>query len=251
MRRRMLDKTPLRWYTYLNKYRVAPERRFFMNMYTDIPTSDERVAVTVFIFYGILLLGALLFWLAGYLFQAMGTYTLAKKQNLPSPFLAFIPYARTYLLGELAGEINIGKRKMRSPGLWLLLLPILLSLLLAAVIIAYIVSIFITSFSMMHKTEEEIFLAVFGVILLWVVVLVVVSIAVQTVTYWITLLVRVNIFKKYTEENLALTHGILSLFIPLYAPIYLFILSRKAPEKSPEPIIPAFLPEEILHDEEN
>lgn len=222
-----------------------------MNMYADIPASDERVAVTIFIFYGILLLGALLFWLAGYLFQAMGTYTLAKKQNLSSPFLAFIPYARTYLLGELASEIYIGRRKMRSPGLWLLLLPILSSILLTAVIIAYIASVFITSFSLMHKTEEEILLTVFGVILLWVAVLVVVSIVVSAVTYWITLLVRVNIFKKYTEENLALTHGIFSLFIPLYAPIYLFILSRKVPQKSPDPSIPAFLPEEHVHDEEN
>lgn len=219
-----------------------------MQMYADIASFDERITTTLFIFYAALIIGVLLFWFLGYLFQAMGTYTLAKKQKHPSPFLAYIPYVRTYLLGELAGEIQIGKKKMRSPGLWLLLLPMLLSVLLTAVVIAYIGSLFITSFSVMHASEEEIMLTVLGVIFVWIAVLAVVSVVTQTLTYWITLLIRINIYKKYIEENLALTHGIFSLFIPLYAPIFLFILSRKAPYSEP-----VFMPqpEAFTHDEEN
>ncbi len=221
-----------------------------MHMYTDIPSSDERIVATLFVFYAILLFGAALFWLVGYLFQGMGAYTLAKKQNLPSPFLAWIPYARTYLFGELAGVIPVGKRKMRSPGLWLLFLPMVLSVLLVGVVIAYMVSLFVTTFSVMHASEEEILAAMFGVILLWIAVLSVFSLITQALTFWITLLVRTNVYKKYTEENLALTHAILSLFIPLYAPIYLFVLSRKATPAAYEPVyVP--LPEEAPHDEEN
>ena len=225
-----------------------------MNIYSTAPSADERITATILILYGILLLGVGLVWLAGYIFQTLGTYTLAKKQNLASPYLAWIPYARTYLLGLLCGELTIGKRKMRSPGLWLLLLPLLLSALLTCVVIAYIVSLFITTFSLsvMFPSEEEMIAAVFGLIILWIVILAVVSVIVQAVTYWITLLVRVNIYKKYTEDNMALTHGVLSLFIPLYAPIYLFVLSRKAPQMTPvSPTLPYICQEESPYGEEN
>ena len=56
-----------------------------MQMYADIASFDERITTTLFIFYAALIIGVLLFWFLGYLFQAMGTYTLAKKQKHPSP----------------------------------------------------------------------------------------------------------------------------------------------------------------------
>ena len=62
------------------------------------------MAVTILLSYlvilGILAIGCI----ASYLLRGIGMYTLGKRRGMNYPWLAFIPYARTYFQGELCAS---------------------------------------------------------------------------------------------------------------------------------------------------
>ena len=82
------------------------------------------MAVTVLLSYlvilGILAIGCI----ASYLLRGIGMYTLGKRRGMNYPWLAFIPYARTYFQGELCGTLYFKKKEIRNPGIWILVIPI-------------------------------------------------------------------------------------------------------------------------------
>ncbi len=215
-----------------------------MNLYEVLPAEDAAILAPMLGFYGILLLLVCFSWLINYLFRGFGMYTLAKKQNTASPWMAWVPYVRTYLNGQLAGEIKLGKKTMRHTGLWFLFLPMACPLLFFIVLIIYFVSIVFTSISLVNLPEAQIISAVFTMLFAWVAIIMVLSVAISVVTAWITILVHHNIYKKYRSENVALTHAILSAFVPLYGSIYLFILSRRAEAVPSQPYFPPILPDQ-------
>ncbi len=57
-----------------------------------------------------------------YAFKAVGLWTMAKKQGKNRLlWCAFVPFASTYLVGELAGELKFGKTKIKHVGLYAML----------------------------------------------------------------------------------------------------------------------------------
>ena len=57
-----------------------------------------------------------------YVFKAIGLFTMAKKQGkINLLWCAFVPFASTYLMGELAGEWRIGKARVKHIGLYAML----------------------------------------------------------------------------------------------------------------------------------
>ncbi len=215
-----------------------------MNTYQQLPAEAFSALAPFLILYIALLLVLLLGWVVNYIFRGIGVSTLAKKQGLPAPFLAWIPYARTYLCGQLAGDIPFGKRTMRRPGLWLLFLPMACSILLAIVMVLYFVSIFITTLSAAGLPDAQVGSTILSLLVVWIIILTVVSLATSVATSWVMLLVYTNIFKKYCPENTALTHAILSTFVPLYGCIYLFILGTRVNAAPPTSYIPPILPDQ-------
>jgi hypothetical protein len=57
---------------------------------------------------------------ASYILGSVGMYRLASRQGLANPWMAWLPYANTYLLGALADDINSRKNKTTNYR-WLLL----------------------------------------------------------------------------------------------------------------------------------
>jgi len=55
-----------------------------------------------------------------YLLFSFGLYTMAKRRNLENPWLAFIPVAQLYTMGELIGPVKIANYNVDQPGLYLL-----------------------------------------------------------------------------------------------------------------------------------
>ena len=45
--------------------------------------------------------------LASYIFHSIGLYTIGKRMGREHAWLAFVPFARDYFHGELAGEIHL------------------------------------------------------------------------------------------------------------------------------------------------
>ena len=82
------------------------------------------MAVTILLSYlvilGILGIGCI----ASYLLRGIGMYTLGKRRGMNYPWLAFIPYARTYFQGELCGTLHFKEKEIRNPGIWILVIPI-------------------------------------------------------------------------------------------------------------------------------
>ena len=75
--------------------------------------------------YLIILTVIVIFALASYIFHSVGMYTIGKRMGREYAWLAFIPFARDYFHGELAGAIPLKSRKIKNPGIWNLVLPII------------------------------------------------------------------------------------------------------------------------------
>ena len=91
--------------------------------------------------YLIILTLVLTFALVSYILHSIGLYTIGKRMGKEYPWLAFIPYARDYFQGELAGEIRLKDKSIRNPGIWNLVIPIISSVLggIFIVIIMFVV----------------------------------------------------------------------------------------------------------------
>lgn len=55
-----------------------------------------------------------------YLLFSFGLYTMANKRNIENPWIAFIPLAQLYTMGELIGPVKIANFDVDQPGLYLL-----------------------------------------------------------------------------------------------------------------------------------
>ena len=53
-------------------------------------------------------------WLALFILQGIGLSVMAKKQNVGSAWLAFVPFGNVFLMGKLAGESNAFGRKIKN-----------------------------------------------------------------------------------------------------------------------------------------
>jgi hypothetical protein len=65
----------------------------------------------------------LLFILLGLIFYilfSLGLYTMASRRNLPNAWLAWIPIAQLYMMGEVIGPVELGNFTADRPGLYLL-----------------------------------------------------------------------------------------------------------------------------------
>lgn len=77
-------------------------------------------------------------WLALFILQGVGLFTMAKKAGLKNKWLAFVPFADLILMGKLAGTCSIFGRKMKRSGLYAMLASVLSTLYVAALVAAQI-----------------------------------------------------------------------------------------------------------------
>lgn len=87
--------------------------------------SLAALAGVVVVISAIFILLAVLVGIAFYVFYSLMLYRLAKKEFIDHAWLAWIPYASQYLLGQIAGPMNLfGKIRIEKTGLVLLLAPL-------------------------------------------------------------------------------------------------------------------------------
>ena len=92
--------------------------------YETTVSGGNAVGITILLIYLIVLLVCGLVSLAGYILKGIGMYTIAKRRGMDYPWLAYVPFARAYLQGELGGEIVLKDKKIQNPGIWLLADPV-------------------------------------------------------------------------------------------------------------------------------
>lgn len=93
-------------------------------MYND-PAFNEILPFMMLFFgiYGLLIIGALV----SYIMRGFGIMQLSRTLGLSNGWLGFIPIGRDYQLGRMAGDIELGSRRVTNPGLWMALLPVVVN----------------------------------------------------------------------------------------------------------------------------
>lgn len=215
-----------------------------MNDYYDYSSPYmESTLIGIMMIFFIIMLVCAIFGLLSYILKGIGMYTMAKRQGMDYAWLAFIPFARTYLHGELAGSIRLKNKSIQNPGIWLLALPFLygaVSSLLNAVL-------WFVGFGSLAKIFQSAFLpygrvnlsggAVMGIVVL-VLIFSVISLGYTAVYKTFGVLVNHQILERFTTKNMSIVHAVLSTMIPLYESICLFVMRNHPFNPGMEPPAP-------------
>ena len=184
-------------------------------------SSGGTVVLTIYL---IVLAGAFLVAAAEYVFLGMGLYRLAANRNHPSPWMAFVPFARTYLRGELSGDIYLKRRKVKNPGLWLVLMPIAYGVICSSImLLCFMCAIFGGSVMINGGADTVISVLLFA----FCIPVLAISIVYQAVMSVLNVLVDYQIYRRYMPLHFAVIHAVLGIFVPLYRGIYLFYIRKR------------------------
>ncbi|MGF7011870.1 hypothetical protein M2145_001682 [Lachnospiraceae bacterium PF1-21] len=197
--------------------------------------NEERFAMMFVGLYLVVIVVLMLGGLLSYILKGVGLYTLGKRRGLENPWLAFIPYARTYFQGELCGPLKVAKKEMKHPGLWMILLPIfgsIISGIFVAIVYAILLGSLLGLAGSTRMTDPNAWASYLGghmVILLLVmyVLLILVNLIIGGINSALTALVNRRIYSAFTTDTHAVFHGVMGLFIPLYTAIYLFMIRNR------------------------
>lgn len=208
------------------------------------PVSNSEGLVGVILsVYLIILTLILAFVLVSYIFHSVGLYTIGKRMGKEYPWLAFIPYARDYFQGELAGPIKLKNKEIKNPGIWNLVIPIISSVL-AGVFGVLIILVTGVGAAAQISGAGGAGIALLFVIMLYT-LLIVAVIAAQTAQMALKVLINKQILERFTAGNMGLVHAVLMIVVPLYEAICFFVMRNREFNPGMEPEItppPAPLP---------
>lgn len=193
-----------------------------MSYYYDFTSGILTFILSV---YGVLLLAAAVSYILG----SIGRYTLARRMGLDSPWMAWIPYVREYLLGKMSGPVFFAKKKMKDPGVWMVVVPLVYGIAVAVLYVGYLVSVVLQVTNQGYRTLEASTMGMLRGMLLYFLLLFVVILAGQAIQAVVRALVYHQIYGKYMVSTSALVHTILTLLVPLYGSIYLFVIRNRQP----------------------
>lgn len=208
------------------------------------PVSNSEGLVGVILsVYLIILTLILAFVLVSYIFHSVGLYTIGKRMGKEYPWLAFIPYARDYFQGELAGPIKLKNKEIKNPGIWNLVIPIISSVL-AGVFGVLIILVTGVGAAAQISGAGGAGIALLFVIMLYT-LLIVAVIAAQAAQMALKVLINKQILERFTAGNMGLVHAVLMIVVPLYEAICFFVMRNREFNPGMEPEItppPAPLP---------
>lgn len=188
--------------------------------------------IFVFCIYG----GSFLVGLSAYLVRAFGIMKASQALGLDNGWLGFIPIGNNYQLGVMAGDIELGNRTVKKPGLWLALIPIFAW---AVVFVAYMIiffSMFASFFAfptMDGNDALHILPAVIGMFIgffIFYILLFVVAVISQV----LRMMVLNRIFGYFHSGQKPVFYMLLSAFIP-FAEGILLMKTSKLPVINPPP----------------
>lgn len=203
----------------------------------------ETTLIGIMMIFFIVMLVCAIFALIGYILRGIGMYTMAKRQGMDYAWLAFIPFARTYLHGELAGSIRLKNKSIQNPGIWLLALPFLYGAVYS-LLNGILWGIGVGSIT---KAVQYTFLpygrldisagSIMGMVILFLIIAIV-SVAYTALYKSFEVLVNHQILERFTSKNMSIVHAVLSTFIPMYESICLFVMRNHPFNPGMEPPAP-------------
>ena len=205
-------------------------------------SSLDRIAWGIVMICTIVLIVWAIFSLGSYILRGIGMSTIAKRLGIDYAWLAFVPFARTYLHGELSGSILLKKKSIQNPGVWLLALPFLYG---AVYSILYTILWFL-GFGTLMKIDSYNYAPydvnissgnTMGIVVIFLLFMVV-GIAYTAFYNALEVLVNHQILERFTSKNMSIVHGILCTVIPMYESICFFIMRNRPFNPGMEPPTP-------------
>jgi len=154
--------------------------------------------------------------------------TIGKKKGLTGTGLAFIPYARLYFQGLVAGEVNLFGKKIKNPGLFILIYNIISGMIMGVISTIWVYFVILRLMmidSSGINTEEALIQAMAVNVIFYIIFLIVMLVGIAV--YGIVVLMNYQIYKTLVGKNEAIFHAVLGLLIPLYESICLFALRNR------------------------
>lgn len=185
------------------------------------PLSGFGMGILMIYIIAILLVGIIS--LASYILRGVGLYTIAKRRGYQHAWLAFVPFMRNYLQGQLSGNIQFKNKTMRDTGIWLAVLPFMYGFVFSIIYTVMCVCGIITVLSMaIHVGIGRILFLAFLVLLA-----IAISVGYKVLYKTLRVLVNYQIYQNMTSQNMAVAHAVLGAFVPLYESICLFVMRNR------------------------
>lgn len=184
-------------------------------------------------------------WIVSYVLRGIGMYTIGRNRGMQNSWLAFIPYGRTYFQGELCGNIPLGKREIKTPGLWMILIPIIMNVLSGVFYLLIWGGIVVEIIRQAgagsllnagggiqgHHTVNGVLSSAGAIlILLGILFMVIIIMIGSAASCTLQVLVNRTIYQNVTHPNFAIIHAVVGLFVPLYTSIYFFLIRNRERE---------------------
>ena len=167
-------------------------------------------------------------WLAFFILQGVGVYTMAKRRGMKRKGLAFVPFANIWYIGKLAGECNVFGQKMKRAGLYAMLAQIVTTVVCALAVAAEIF-LFLSEGVPLFDDLGFYWMDLSGftdtVYKFYNISDYILSIF-QLIYEILMLILLFGLYKKYYPKNY-LVLGMLSLFIPLSRFVIVFVLRNR------------------------
>ncbi len=171
-------------------------------------------------------------WLITFLLQGFALYKMAKKTGAKRKYLAFVPFAYTLLVEELAGEISYFGRKVKHLGLWAMILEII-SVIYHAFVVWAMAVLYVKNGASLQYVINDGFVqpmwSLSGSALYWKEFYECgVEALIALVELIIFMMLYMGLYKRYAYNNATML-SVIGLFIPFFKPIAVLCLHRRDP----------------------
>ena len=201
------------------------------------------IGVAALLFYFIYILVILAVCVGTYVLQSAGLYTIAKRRGIHNPWLAWIPVGSAWIMGCISDQYRyVARGQVKNKRKALLILQIV-SVVLVIVFVALSLASAVRSFDMAFNQGQApsalygLVGAMLGFLVVWL-VLAGVSIAMTVIQY----MALYDVYHSCEPKNGTL-YLVLSIFISITLPIFLFVCRNRDEGMPPRKTEPEFIPQ--------
>ena len=191
--------------------------------------TDEMMAVFYPIFIFALIIYAVLFIyiFIDYLIKAVAIMKLSKARGLKNGWFGFLPYLRDYQLGSIAGEIQFGGKRIKNPGIWLIIMPFIYSFIISIGMVIMMVPYIAAMLNLGDDPAPEQIVLPVMILLVSSLIFSLIVIIAQVILYLFRGLTLHKIFSQHNEDQKPVFYLIIALFVPMAESIILFKHGKK------------------------
>lgn len=177
--------------------------------------------------YGVIIGSAV--WIALFVLQGVGIYTMAKNRKIAKRWLAFVPFANVFYIGKLTGPCDVFGQKMKRAGLYTMLAQIFTTAFVFLSVAARIYLYATCGLPQVDQYGSEQWTGLIGFALVCSKFLTLSTylLSIFQLVYEILMFILLlGLYKKYVPKNYFIL-GMVTLFFPISRYIILFAIRNR------------------------